>query len=266
LRSLHISEECCESARRADGLHTKEPIETLLFDFGGTLDANGVAWKERFYALYRAEGLDIAADTFESSFFAADDVLVGRLAPTTDLAGTVHALVANLEAELARRGGSGHKIGRASGRNDGDRSVRIASRFLLEASTAFERNRPVLAALRERYRLGVVSNFYGNLEAVCQGVGLASMFATLVDSHCVGAEKPDPAIFHAAFNKLGATPRTTVFVGDSLRRDREGARRTGMRFIWMAPQGFRTAQAQASAEPPVEHWVTELRDLMTILP
>ena len=33
-------------------------IETLLFDFGGTLDADGVAWKERFYALYRAEGLE----------------------------------------------------------------------------------------------------------------------------------------------------------------------------------------------------------------
>ncbi len=28
-------------------------IETLLFDFGGTLDADGVAWKERFHALYR---------------------------------------------------------------------------------------------------------------------------------------------------------------------------------------------------------------------
>ena len=36
------------------------PIETVLFDFGGTLDADGVAWKERFHALYRAEGLDLA--------------------------------------------------------------------------------------------------------------------------------------------------------------------------------------------------------------
>ena len=33
-------------------------VETLLFDFGGTLDADGVAWKERFFTLYRAEGLD----------------------------------------------------------------------------------------------------------------------------------------------------------------------------------------------------------------
>jgi HAD superfamily hydrolase (TIGR01509 family) len=233
----------------------KKPIETLLFDFGGTLDANGVAWKERFYALYRAEGLDMAADAFQSSFFAADDPLVGRLTPVTDLAGTVHALVTNLEAELARRGAGA----------DNDRGMRVASRFLSEASAAFARNRPILEALKERYRLGIVSNFYGNLEAVCHGAGLAPLFAALVDSHCVGAEKPDPAIFHVALETLRTTPQTTVFIGDSLRRDREGARRTGMRFIWMVPQGAEAAEAQAAAEPPIEYAVTDLRDLMRVL-
>ena len=242
------------------------PVETLLFDFGGTLDADGVAWKERFYAHYRFEGLDMASDAFESSFFAADDALVGKLPPATDLAGTVRALVANLEAELAQRGAGADTSGADNGRSDGDRGGRVASRFLSEASAAFARNRPVLEALSERYRLGVVSNFYGNLEAVCHGAGLASLFAALVDSHCVGAEKPDPAIFRAALEALRATPETTVFVGDSLRRDREGARRSGMRFIWVAPQGVPSADAQATAAPPVEHAVTDLRDLMKILP
>jgi FMN phosphatase YigB (HAD superfamily) len=244
----------------------KEPIEALLFDFGGTLDANGVAWKERFYAFYRDEGLDMAADAFEASFFAADDSLVGRLAPATDLAGTVHALAANLEAELARRGAGADRAGVANGRNSGDRGARVASRFLSEASATFARNRPVLETLSERYRLGIVSNFYGNLQAVCDGAGLASLFAALVDSHCVGVEKPDPAIFRVALDALRATPETTVLVGDSLRRDREGARRTGMRFIWMAPQGTATAEAQAAAEPPVEHAVADLRDLTKLLP
>ena len=32
----------------------------VLFDFGGTLDANGVAWKERFFRLFRDEGVGIA--------------------------------------------------------------------------------------------------------------------------------------------------------------------------------------------------------------
>ncbi len=76
-------------------------IETLLFDFGGTLDADGVAWKDRFHVLYRAEGLDMAAEAFAPVFFAADDALVGGLPPTAGLSETVHALGANLEAELA---------------------------------------------------------------------------------------------------------------------------------------------------------------------
>ena len=239
------------------------PIETVLFDFGGTLDANGVAWKDRFYALYRAEGLDMTAAAFEPSFFAADDPLVGSLAPATDLTGTVHALVANLETELARRAGAGKADG-ARVDIDGDRGRRVAARFLSKASAAFARNRPVLEALRQRYRLGVVSNFYGNLEAVCRGAGLASSFAIVIDSHCVGAEKPDPAIFRAALDPLGARAETTVLVGDSLARDREGARRTGMHFIWMMPEPA-AAETRATVDPPVEHAVTDLRDLMKIL-
>jgi HAD superfamily hydrolase (TIGR01509 family) len=249
----------------------KGPIEALLFDFGGTLDASGVAWKERFYAFYRDEGLDMTAEAFQTIFFPADDALVGRLPRGTDLAGTVHALAANLEAELARRGAGADKADTANARNTGDRGARVAARFLSEASAAFARNRPVLETLRERYRLGVVSNFYGNLEAVCNGAGLASLFGALVDSHCVGAEKPDPAIFRVALDALRTTPETTVLVGDSLRRDREGARRTGMHFVWMAPQGAAVAASQASVEPLVEHAVTEhvvtdLRDLTKLLP
>ena len=82
-----------------------QAIETVLFDFGGTLDSDGVAWKERFHALYRSEGLDLSADAFAPAFYAADDALVGALAPTTGLEETVDTLTTNLEVELARRGG-----------------------------------------------------------------------------------------------------------------------------------------------------------------
>jgi hypothetical protein len=141
-----------------------EPIETLLFDFGGTLDADGVAWKERFYTLYRTEGLDMTADAFAPAFYAADSPLVGNLPSAADLSGTVHALAANLEAELARRRAPTHETETVDERTNSNRSQRVASRFLSDASAAFTRNRPVLEALRKRYRLGIVSNFYGNLE------------------------------------------------------------------------------------------------------
>ena len=84
------------------------PIKTLLFDFGGTLDADGVAWKERFHTLYRAEGLSLDSETFAPAFYAADYPFVGGLPSTTDLSGTVHALTVNLESELARRVSGGN--------------------------------------------------------------------------------------------------------------------------------------------------------------
>ncbi|HEY1884652.1 MAG TPA: HAD family hydrolase [Roseiarcus sp.] len=230
-----------------------QAIETVLFDFGGTLDSDGVAWKERFHALYRAEGLDLSAEAFAPAFYAADDALLGALAPWAGLKETVDALAVGLEAELGRCGG------RAGA--DNARGRRVASRFLSEMSAAFDRNRPVLKALGERYRLGVVSNFYGNLEAACESSGLASLFGVMVDSQRVGAEKPDPAIFHAALSALNATPATAVMVGDSLRRDGEGARRSGLSFIWIAPDGVQAAQLGAVADAAV----TELPDLLEIL-
>ena len=242
-----------------------KPIETLLFDFGGTLDADGVAWKERFHALYRAEGLGMAADVFAPAFYAADDPLVGGLPPMTGLSETVNALATNLEAELAHRGAATDRADSISERSNATRGQRVASRFLSDASAAFARNRPILESLKKRYQLCIVSNFYGNLEAVCHSAGLASLFSVMVDSYRVGAEKPDPAIFRAALEPLHAGPETTVFVGDSLRRDREGARRMGMRFIWVAPQDVQIAEARATAAQPVHATVTDLRDLTKVL-
>jgi HAD superfamily hydrolase (TIGR01549 family) len=219
-----------------------------------------VPWKERFHALYRTEGLDLSAEAFAPAFYAADDALVGALAPTSGLEETVDTLTTNLDAELARRsGGTGQR------RIDRARGARVASRFLSDMSFAFARNRPVLEALSERYRLGVVSNFYGNLEAVCESSGLGRLFGVMADSQRVGAEKPEPAIFHAALAELQAKPETTIMVGDSLRRDYEGARRCGMGFIWIAPDGVQAAERDAAENRSVLAAVTELPDLLDIL-
>jgi putative hydrolase of the HAD superfamily len=240
-------------------------IETLLFDFGGTLDADGVAWKERFYALYRAEGLDMTAEAFAPAYYAADDPLVGALSRTAGLSETVHALVMNLEAELARRCAEAPGGTTVKQRTGGDRGRRVASRFLSDMSAVFARNRPVLEALGEHCRLGVVSNFYGNLEAACWTSGLAPLFGVMTDSQRVGAEKPDPAIFRAALEALDAASETTVFVGDSLRRDRDGARRAGIGFIWIAPLDIQAAAARAAAPGSTPSAVTRLPDLLNVL-
>ena len=222
----------------------------LLFDFGGTLDADGVAWKERFHGLYQAEGVDLSAADFARVFYDADDPLVGGLGEGADLTETARRLTDNIEAGLARRAVGG----------DPARGERVAARFLDETAATVARNRAVLEALRGRYRLGIVSNFYGNLGAVCQGLGLAELFEVMVDSERVGASKPDPAIFQAAMGPMAAAAGDTMMIGDSLHRDREGARRSGLDFIWIA-----SADARGAAEEPEQLTIASLDALPGLL-
>ena len=194
--------------------------KALLFDFGGTLDADGLPWKDRFAAAWRAEVGDVSPARFDPAFYAADDALVGAVPRDLSLEETVTRLAANLSRELHA---------------DPDDAARAGARFLSDAAPRLEASAGLLETLAERYRLGIVSNFYGNLEAVCAGAGLAPHLSVVVDSAVAGFEKPDPRIFRAALEALDARPEEAVFVGDSMTRDMEGARRLGMAHVWLAP-------------------------------
>jgi putative hydrolase of the HAD superfamily len=222
-------------------------VKAVLFDFGGTLDADGTAWKERCYACYRAEGVDLDAECFARHFYAADDALVGSIPEATGLEGTVMRLVGNIEAGL----------------EDGssERGRRVAERFLADSRAVLARNAAVLARLAERYTLGVVSNFYGNLSAVCSDAGIAAYLRVMVDSVKVGAEKPSARIFRAALDAVPARADECVFVGDSLRRDREGARNIGMRFVWVASPAARP-QGGAPAGERIVASVVQIEDAL----
>src|SRR6185369_3755546 len=81
---------------------------------------------------------------------------------------------------------------------------------------------------RRGYRLGVVSNAEGRVERDLIGAGYDGFFETVIDSSVVGVEKPDPAIFRLALERLGASPDGTVFLGDVPAVDVEGARAAGI--------------------------------------
>jgi putative hydrolase of the HAD superfamily len=194
----------------------------LLFDFGGTLDAAGVPWKERFSRHYREEGMSIPADRFDPAFYAAADSMEGALPPGLNLTETV--------GELSRR------LAENLGEELGSLAPRIAVRFLAEASPHLRESARLLADLSSRYRLGIVSNFYGNLASVCREAGLLDSLVVAVDSTVAGFKKPDPRIFALALDALKVTPREAVFVGDSRPRDMAGARAIGMPHVLLSPE------------------------------
>jgi HAD superfamily hydrolase (TIGR01509 family) len=193
--------------------------KAILFDFGGTLDSDGVPWKERFYPLYREAGIEWDLPRFERMFYASDDSLtdekldeVGYEAMLLEQVSRVLRNGARFDALLARR---------------------ISDRFYSDSVRCLNRNRSLLQRLSERYRLGLVSNFYGNLRFLCEEIGYGDLFAAVVDSARLGIAKPNLGIFQAALDRLGCAPEQAVFVGDHPVRDMGGARALAMPHVWL---------------------------------
>jgi putative hydrolase of the HAD superfamily len=78
------------------------------------------------------------------------------------------------------------------------------------------------------HRLGVVSNAEGRVERDLDGAGYAGLFETVVDSHVVGVEKPDPKIFRIAMERMSISPESVVYLGDVPAVDVAGARAAGL--------------------------------------
>jgi putative hydrolase of the HAD superfamily len=225
----------------------KSAWTSVLFDFGGTLDANGITWKERFFRLYRDEGVTLLSEQFDQAFYAADDALAGTIPTTLRLWDTVVRLARGVTDALDL--------------HDGSLVERIATRFVDEARNRLSANLQLLEALSRRYRLGIVSNFHGNLATVCHEVGLSPFLKVVVESAHVGCVKPDPRIFLLALEALGSDPTQAVFVGDSLRRDMAGARGVGMAHIWLKSE---TSSGEGPCCPNdlVIHTLDELQELL----
>jgi putative hydrolase of the HAD superfamily len=236
-------------------------MRALLFDFGGTLDYPR-HWLDRFLSHYRAAGIPIERAELDLAFDAATR--------TAYQAGAwLHGY--GLEELVAYLVGLQFEYLRA----DGPPQVRdflnlealdgtavtaagwIAGAFVAESREGLARSRDVLAALARRFKIGLVSNFYGNLDRIAAEAGFSDFIAAIADSGRLGIYKPDPAIFAAALDQIGVRAADAAVVGDSLGKDCEPARRLGMRTVWLRHHEF----AGRSADGLADFTIDTLEDL-----
>jgi len=212
------------AAGGAGALVALAPITAILLDFGGTLDGDGLHWLDRFYAIYeRLEVPGLSRERIKEAFYHADARLEAD--PAIASCGLREMMTLHVEQQF-------QYLGLA----DGPLAQRVVEAFSSPAAAALSRNRGVLEALRRSgRRIGVVSNFYGNVRTLCDEFGLSPLCDAVLDSAVIGLRKPDPRFFRAALERVGAAPPLTVFVGDSFERDIRPARALGMRTVWLAP-------------------------------
>lgn len=119
--------------------------------------------------------------------------------------------------------------------------------------------RPLLARLRSRgIKLGVISNWTGDLEDVLRRIELHSSFDVIIDSARLGHEKPHPEIFEEALRRAGVGASAAFHVGDSIEHDVDGALASGLRPVLVDRTGRHTAFDRAPR-------VADLSELASLL-
>ena len=99
-------------------------------------------------------------------------------------------------------------------------------------------SRKVLSALKKHYRIGLVTNFYGNMSVVLEEFGLSSYFETITESAVVGVRKPDSQIFNIAVKSMVVRPENVVVIGDSYTKDILPAHKLGCHTVWLKGEGW----------------------------
>ena len=194
-------------------------IRALLFDFGGTLDGNGVHWRDRTYRFLQQVYPEIDRETFDRVDRAAVDRLIDSgSAPQLSLRETMDVIATGIYEALSL---------------DPDVKDRYVDFFCEGATECLDRNRRWLATLRDRYRLGVISNNFGNTQGWCDAYNLSPLLDIVVDSTVAGVSKPEAGIFHAALTGINTFPEEAIYVGDTYSDDIVGAKGAGMWTAWL---------------------------------
>ena len=200
-------------------MKTITDIENIIFDFGGTLDGNGIHWRDRFFYLIKKQIPALTWEQFEYadhrsiSDFVADERTKSRTlrqSAETILSGINHYLPIGI-IDLAL----------------------TTEQFCQPAEEFLKRNRDFLEKLASSYRLGVISNNFGNTQGWCDEYELTPLLDTVIDSTVVGIEKPDPQIFYLALDEMGISSKNSVYVGDTFSDDVVGSNQAGMFSAWL---------------------------------
>ena len=200
-------------------------IKGIIFDYGGTIDTNGIHWGEVIEAEYHKAGTGISKELFREAYVYAERALAKS--PIISPEDTFHTLLEKktaLQAEYLAQHNAPITAQQREAITEG------CYKKVLDTLTT---TRAIVEKLASEYPMVLVTNFYGNMPVVLQEFSLNNTFQEIVESSVVGLRKPDPALFALGVKALGLQPQEIVVVGDSYRKDIHPARTLGCKAVWL---------------------------------
>jgi putative hydrolase of the HAD superfamily len=208
------------------------PIKAVLFDMFDTLmmiRKNHEFYSPSLMRMYRylnKNGVNVSFDTFQKAYIKTRDELYAK---------------ANVNLEEPHFNVRVSETLKSLGYNYDVSSPIVAAataEFCEEFMTFVyldENTESLLRILHGKYKLGIISNFAipECVDKLLKTHDLDKLFDAIVVSGAVNKRKPSPEVFERTLKALGVSASETVFVGDTLDADIEGAKAVGMKAVYI---------------------------------
>ncbi len=243
-------------------------IRALIFDFGGTLDGNGVHWLERAYHFIHERHPEITREAFDEADratiteFALGDsshewsYQDGSMLPVGAVASEYAARCNLRETTEAIADGIYKRLGLSQ-----KMKAAYVEWFCTGAAESLRENRRWLETLHGTYQLAVISNNFGNTRGWCDEYELTPLLDAIIDSTVLGIAKPDARIFEAALSELGVSAAHAIYVGDSYSADMVGGKNAGMWTAWLVGNQEKACPDPTMVDVQLSH-LHELTDFL----
>ncbi len=230
-------------------------MKALLFDFGGTLDTNGIHWSENLWDAYNCFDISFSKEEFTKAYIDAEQEINSGIIKTTD------GMKVTLFKQITSQWNILAQSHRELKENNASMIARLAEKCYFDVRETVAEFTPLLNSCKKKYKTGIVSNFYGNLEVVCKELSIDTYFDCFIDSAVVGVRKPDPKIFQLAIASLHVFPAETYVIGDSYDRDIVPAKELGCVTVWLCGKSWNKPGDISCAD----YVILSLAELKTLL-
>ena len=210
-------------------------IKGIIFDYGGTIDTNSRHWAEVLWSQYVKHHIPVDKGSFREAYVFGERSLAKYPYVRPD-----HNFfdVLLFKCKLQMEYLALHHHLEMDERKLQQYALSVAESSYWYVQEVLKTTRPVVETLSKRYKLVLVSNFYGNIQTILSDFKLDRFFADVVESSVVGVRKPDPAIYQLGVDAMGFNASEVLVVGDSFSKDVVPAKKVGCKVVWLKGEGW----------------------------
>ncbi len=230
-------------------------IKGILFNFSGTIDTEGSDWFDLIWRQYRKIGIPVSKSDYRDALHFAEKKISEKelIKPSFNFyLALLTKITLQIEYLVEKGLLSDNRCTRLY-------AQQLATHCYNMAIMYVRQNESTLNQLGKRYRLGIVSQSYGNLPSVLDDFGVSSYFTDVIESSVVNLDKPDHELFRLSVNALQLAPRETLCVSNSLNSDLLPARHIGCQTAWLRQRTIPTSKRVSN------YHIASLRELNNIL-